>query len=318
MKASWGRFFRRIATAFLLSGATAWSSAICYAQMAADSASDPVYADGWQDGDNGGTGFSPWDFSSSITFAGTYYGQYTDSSFHAIDDGLQGGTHYSNPFNNIGRAWDIGISPTNNGVPRAGRGFAPLRVGQTLKVVIDNPTARQFFKGYFIRLNGASTGMDGKGVDGNICYGGYACTDPFTNAVVPQVNIGTFEYFTNGEWFVTGTGVNTGVFDTDTAEAGAVFSIKRTGADTFDVVLDSLGGGADFMGSGTFDNPGAPVNWIEFTFFNTPTDTGTPPMTATDFYISSMMVIPEPGSAMLLLLGAGGALLGMARRRSEE
>src|SRR5262249_57919255 len=29
--------------------------------FAFDDASDPVYVDGWQSGDNGGTGFGPWD-----------------------------------------------------------------------------------------------------------------------------------------------------------------------------------------------------------------------------------------------------------------
>jgi hypothetical protein len=191
-----------------------------------------------------------------------------------------------------------------------------LKIGQTLKVVIDNPTERQFFKGYFVRLNGAAAGIDGKGVDGNICYGGYACTNPFVNPVVPKGNIGTFEYFTAGEWFVDGASGPTGVFDTDTAAAGALISVKRTGANAYDVLIDSLGSVADFMESGiAFANPGVPVNWIEFTFFNTTTDTGEPPTTATDFYISSMMIVPEPGTGTLLLLGAGGALLGIARAR---
>src|SRR5262245_50089445 len=53
---SWFTFFRRMASVFLVGGATAWSSAVCYAQLAADNATDPVYADGWQQGDNGGFG----------------------------------------------------------------------------------------------------------------------------------------------------------------------------------------------------------------------------------------------------------------------
>jgi hypothetical protein len=35
------------------------------AGSASDSASDPAYADGWQAGDNGGSGFEPWTFAFS-------------------------------------------------------------------------------------------------------------------------------------------------------------------------------------------------------------------------------------------------------------
>ena len=55
------------------------ASAAAYAGNAFDNASDPVYADGWQAGDNGGFGFTAWDFSTDPG----------PSSFHAIDDGLQ-------------------------------------------------------------------------------------------------------------------------------------------------------------------------------------------------------------------------------------
>jgi hypothetical protein len=61
-----------------------------------------------------------------------------------------------------------------------------------------------------------------------------------------------------------------------------------------------------------------PVDWIEFTFFNTTTDLGTPPTTATDFYISSIAIVPEPGTAMLLFVGTAGVLLGAARGRSRR
>ncbi len=249
MRISWSRFVRRIAAVLLIGGSTVLSSAMCYAFNAFDSAADPVYLDGWQDGDNGGTGFTPWDFSSSLTYNGIYYGQYTMSTFHAIDNGLQGGTHYSNPFNNIGRAWDLGISPTSNGVPRAGRGFSPLQIGQTLEVVFDNPTTRQFFKGYTISLHGGTGG-----VDGNIGYQGYPCNPPAMP--VKKMDLGTFEYFTNGAWGIgDSAGVSTGVLDTDTAAAGAVFTVERTGLETYDVKLHPLGGGPDFVAMGrTFAN----------------------------------------------------------------
>ena len=117
-----------------------------------------------------------------------------------------------------------------------------------------------------------------------------------------------------------------GVFDTDTAAAGAIYKVTRTAADTYSVSLDSIGPGADFSASRTFDNAGVPVDWIEFVFFNANEDTDqgfsdlTPTLAepGTDLYISSMMIVPEPGTAALLLFGAGGALLGMVRRRTDE
>jgi hypothetical protein len=60
------------------------------------------------------------------------------------------------------------------------------------------------------------------------------------------------------------------------------------------------------------------VDWIEFTFFNTVTDTASPPTAATDFYISSIAIVPEPGTTTLLFVGAAGVLLGAARGRSRK
>jgi PEP-CTERM motif len=289
MKTSWTKTFRRLAAGCAVVGSSAFSSAACYAAVAMDNASDPVYADGWQAGDNGGTGFTPWNFD---TDAGT-----TDPGNHYIDS--------SSPFNQIGTAWALGIPP--GGFPRAGRGFSPLQIGETLKVVIDNPTARQFFKGYFVRLSGGTGG-----VNGNICYGGVPCTLGGTPS--QKMRFQTFEYFTYGQWGVDDSAFNnTGVFDTDTAAAGAVFSVKRTGAESYDVLMDPFGPGPSYSASRTF-GAGAPVDWIEFTMFNTLTN----PNAATDFYIRSMMIVPEPGTAALLLLGAGGTLLGMTRRRKDD
>ena len=105
---------------FVVAGSTAFSSAMCYAAIAFDSASDPAYADGWQDGDNGGSGFTAWNFDARINS----FAQYTTPGFKAIDDGLQSGTPFSSTFNNIGRAWTIGATPNDDGGNHVGRGFA--------------------------------------------------------------------------------------------------------------------------------------------------------------------------------------------------
>jgi hypothetical protein len=260
---------------------------MCYAQIAADNASDPVYADGWQEGDNGGYGFTPWNFDSTVYWQGTLY-EYQEPGFKEIDDGLQTGAPNSSPFNAIGRAWRIGTTPTSDGVARAGRGFSPLQVGQTLRVVIDNPTEQVFFKGYFVRLNGGTGG-----VNGNICYGDFPCTDPGL-PVVGKMRFQMFEYFTYGEWSVVDAGgVGTGVFDADTASQGAAFQVTRTGADTYDVLMDSFDPNKpDFAASRTFDFTGVEVDWIEFTFFNTETD----PEFDTDLFVRSIEIFAETSS----------------------
>jgi hypothetical protein len=281
----------------------AWSSALCYAQLAFDSASDPVYADGWQAGDNGGFGFTPWNFDSAYYWPvanggdGNWYPY--NGVFHAIDDGMRAGTHYSNPFNNIGRAWAIGSvdylhepsGEIRGSFPRAGRGFAPLEIGQTLKVVIDNPSERLFYKGYFIRLNGGTGGMNG-----NICNGAGASCTPDAPNPTPSMRFQMFEFMTDGQWSIQDSdSLDTGLFDTETAEAGAEFSVTRTGADTYDVVMDPIGPGPSVTASRTFESPEVPVDWIEFAFFNTFTDTGEPPAVATDFYIRSIEITgPAP------------------------
>src|SRR5262245_14738000 len=110
MKSSWKQTFRRLAAGCIISAGMAWSSAMCYAAtLANDSASDPVYASSWENGQNGGTGFTAWNFESGYFWP--YYKGGTNTFFpydqriHTIDDGQRAGSQFSNPFNNIGRSW---------------------------------------------------------------------------------------------------------------------------------------------------------------------------------------------------------------------
>ena len=296
-------FIWRMASACIVSGAATWSSTTCHAvTLAYDDASDAAYNDNvWQGrttnnqsgqvtsvGDNGGFGFTEWDFD-------------TDWIFNVID-GIQSIDNGSSPDNQIGRAWRmatpvpqlIGHPPVlTGGLPRAGRGFAPLQVGQTIRVKFDNPTLREYYDGYFIRFN---TRNGDTTAGGNICYDepGYswACSAknevPIGTEPQPKLTLQRFENFDNGPWGVSAANIDNdttppspndgwdyiGLSDYDTAAGGAVLELKITGIDqqtgieTFQLTVDPLGPGATSVRTGTLLTPGVPIDWIEFTFFN--------------------------------------------------
>lgn len=341
MKNSWTTTFRRLAAGALVAGAAAFSSAQSYAAIAYDDASDPVYNDGWQGqthddfgaqlttGDNGGFGFTQWNFDSSYWWYGdpNRVFNYGNPGVKGIDNGLGTSAPFSNPNNNIGRSWVMGQDATLKDVNRAGRGFAPLQIGDTLNVLIDNPTVRPIgggFTGYFIRLNG-NTG----GTNGNICQGfGGNCTahnpPEFPSAEMRFSNFHQDPNAAPGEWAVIDTtSAFSGLTDVQSGSAGVLLKVTRVNATDYEAVLDTLGLGLDYSVTKTFSFPGDPIDWIEFTFFNASatatnttgfTDTATTP---TDLYIRSMEItaIPEPGSGVLLVFGT---LAGLGATRPRK
>src|SRR6476620_8395162 len=96
MRHSWRHLFRRIVATCAVSCATASSSAMCYAN-AFDVATNAPYANGWQAGDNGGTGFGPWSFNA------------TDASPAGIYQAMS----YSSP---IGTSWALATHANNSGL----------------------------------------------------------------------------------------------------------------------------------------------------------------------------------------------------------
>jgi hypothetical protein len=317
MKNSWTKTFRRLAAGAVIAGSTAMSSAMCHAQQAYDAATDPVYDIGpnlWDEGDNGGYGFGPWSFD------GTY--DTLDPGGEKMDNGLQLGTQASSQHNNLGEAWTLynPLGPTpgpepNDGtdIARVGRNLGGdfLRVGQTLSVTVDNPTQRNFFRGWTVKLLSGGA---------NSCYMGDNCSTPLYDpgSIQTKLGVGTFEYFTYGDWY-DGNG-NSPLKDVDTND-GITISVTRTGRQNGIVTMASPGNPihtetVNFQGSrGT-------VDWIMIEYYGTDSDTYPTLMTPrgeTDFYISEMSLssIPEPGTIGLLVLGAG-TLLGVTNLRRKR
>jgi hypothetical protein len=261
--------------------------------LALDDASDSAYDDGWQPGDNGGSGFGPWNMD----------GTYGSPIQHDIDDG-------TSPYNQLGRAWTMynPLGPdTMEGtdVARAGRGFAPLTTGQNLRILLDNPVERRFFRGYALHFNSGG---------GNLCYGGTGCT-PGTTPVV-QLQLGTFEYFTNGAWYGP-TAASTGLFDNDT-DGGLRVDVTMIDATHYRLVMTPLANPSSaYTVEAELEVPAERIDWIEFQFYNTDSDFH--PLVAdpdpTDLYIRSLEItlVPEPGGPLLLAVGAG---LLLARHRA--
>ena len=126
----------RAVIACAVSSAAAIMPQGCSAQFAADYATHSAYADGWQAGDNGGYGFTPWSFS--LPYGG---GGWTMNN--------------SSAYNQLGTAWTLYNS--GGSVVHAVRGFAGLQVGQTISVSFDNPAGIEFYRGLGVSLLSSGT-----------------------------------------------------------------------------------------------------------------------------------------------------------------
>jgi hypothetical protein len=262
MLATWKNLSRRAAFACIFASVVAASPAACHAQIAFDTADDPVYANGWQEGFDGGIGsFGPWSFD----------GTGSSGVQQRIDGGGPGG---SSTFNDLGKSWSL-YNPEVGDFAHAGRRLGPLHVGQTVRVVIDNPTAREAFRGYSVKFN---TG------GGNICATGCA------PGPVLKYKIERLENLNNGQW--TDTNGNLGLLDTDT-DGGARIDFKLSSASTYEMKMTPLDNpAAAVTTTGALSNPASTgaIDWIEFQFFNTPTSASV----STDFFIKSMHILAAP------------------------
>jgi hypothetical protein len=188
--------------------------------ISSDSASDAAYADGWQAGDNGGTGFGPWTFAFSGNTNGLLYPpQFID-------------TAPSLPGNSLGAptfALTTGDRRNQFETSEVRRTFVPpIAVGQTF-----------------------SADVNGSALDS----GAPAFTVGNTFDLLGTNGSERFSVFTNneyhgGRWTATG--------DADTGIApGNAFHIDFTlvTANSYNLVLSPVGGGVPY-----FTQTGAPLS----------------------------------------------------------
>jgi len=249
------------ATVCAVAGAITLLNGHCSAQpfIAADYATNAIYATSWSAGQNGGSGFTAWDFAGTSSGAPFEQGMTFD---------------HSSPFDALGTSWTL-YNPPGPGygwLSEAGRGFAPLQPYQTFEVVIDNPTNAYYGNGYTVELDSGT----GNGYSGN------------TNTV-QQVAAYTYGFFDElGEWFVgdyygdTYIGLNV----TDTAPAGVKIDFTTLPAGNYQLTMTPLNNPTNAQTQvGSLKNPGLPVDWMQFEFYNTPNYA-----VSNEFFISSMTI----------------------------
>ncbi len=247
-------------------GATTLLNGRCSAQpfIAADYATNGIYASGWSAGQNGGYGFTAWDFDGTSTNFPVEQGMTFD---------------HSSPFDALGTAWTMfnPIGPGYGWISIAGRGFAPLQPFQTFEVVVDNPTNVYYGDGYTVGLESGT----GNGYTGN-------------TSTVGQVAAYTYGYYaygwpTNSEWLVSdhySGNTYIGFNSSDTAPAGVKIDFTILPAGNFQVTMTPLDNPTNAQTYvGTLENPSLPTDWMQFEFYNNETNSVT-----NEFFISHMTI----------------------------
>jgi hypothetical protein len=258
------------------------------AGLASDSAADAAYNDGWQTGDNGGTGFGAWSLTS-IGPSGFFTQTSTGNGFGA-DPGNDG------DINSAGRAWGTyaSLDGPNSGVALATRAFTgALDEGQTFVIDMDNG---------FIQNSSNPAGTVGFSLQNS------AGREKF------------WFQFTGGDStykIIDGTGaVDTGIAFTD---QGLHIEFTMGSVDissTYSVRVTAVGSdgpsGLPFVHSGTlFDSALDPVEFVDrVQLFNYTAGNGS----SADAFFNNMAVVPEPATGLLVGLG----LLGVAALRKRR
>ena len=199
--------------------------------VAADYATNSAYASGWSAGQNGGYGFGPWSFDrTDATPAGQYQGISASSA--------------------LGRSWTLLTHDDHTGLANAGRAIpGGLQPGQTLELMIANPTGYYFYRGFDLCcLNGTNNNAGGVN----------------TAALRMQV----FAYFVT-DWKITdNSGTTATPLDlSTTGPAGMKFDLTLVSTNTYSVTLSPFSDPSQaYTQAGTLTTS-LPINWINFRLY---------------------------------------------------
>lgn len=257
---------RGITAACAVAGATAVLSGNCSAGpfIAADYATNATYASGWSAGQNGGYGFGAWSFDGTAGTNGPNPG---------VQQAISSGSA-------IGKAWTLfnltaSPPPAGPGMSEAGRAITEpggLQPGQTLEVILQNPTAYHFYRGWdILYYNG--TNNEPAGVD------------------IHAIRTDVFDYY-GTEWSIIDDNGSTltPLAAGTTAAAGMKYDFTLTSTNTYVATLTPLSNPtAAYSQSGPLVATNLPINYINFRLWFGPS-TG-PTDFADNLEISSMTIM---------------------------
>lgn len=256
------------------------------ANLAFDNASASAYDDGWQTGDNGGSGWGPW----TLTANGATAGFFVSSSIingNGLDDGDIGGfpgdrdidtTMGPGPDFNLTTPVSLGMFAERFNLAQATRGFTggPLDVGQTFIVDFDNG---------FVNPGGEfGIGLLNAGGD-TLWELQYAFGDEF------------YSYTDPGSFGNASTSVAPGT-------EGLTLALRLLDPGIYEMSLRRRDGTSDFVELG-FLQSNADQEITQVQIFADSVGFDSINDFSSDFFINSMAVIPEPSSALLALVALG-------------
>lgn len=190
-------------------GLLSFAGASSASTLGSDNASNGPYTDGWQTGDNGGTGFLAWTLSASTTGTGGSSGQFIGDS--TTLSGTNAGANINTGTSSFGMFANVAANNTGTATSDAFRNFAggALSIGQTFSLNIA-VNFRNGAKGLNIQNSGGTNLFTF-----NISNDDYAVSDATTgNGSI-------------GNAFSTNTAFRISI--TQTTAAGGTWTITRSG-----------------------------------------------------------------------------------------
>ncbi len=255
--------------------------------VASDNASDAVYNDGWQTGDDGGFGFGAWTLSTSGGNAGFFIGSSNGNGSNngpGIDTG--------------GESFGLYANSNDNPSALASRPIdSPLVVGSTLSFGYDNGFVDGGVAAQFRLADSTGTArLTFQFVGGGNNYS--------------VIDAGGTQNFGNGN------GPNDlGGF----SSAGLTGIFTLTGTDTYSLQMTRLESGQTATISGTLAGTvGSGIGTLQ-AFTNARGGGGTGDFFVNNFEINTpAAVVPEPGTLALLMFGGVGVVGACITRRKKN